>query len=431
MNETTLSYCFWQVIDGSSSRFVTNIDDIIHNSDRLVLQSVRLSHEGFRELGSILSRCQKIHTINLSYNRLRENAELPFIFQSGDGAYNFPLESLTLKGNRFGPRGVFVLLPFLKSRATELQCLDCSCCDIDDEGGRILAEALEFTSVKDLNLSHNPMGFRGLSSILSSKHAANLRSLELIECSIGREGIEEIIRFLDRGNQIALEDISFGGKNNKVIEVESMELLLRSLQNNMKITKVAILDKIICTESANDGYDRETSMRQRVADAVMKLICDTSSFHAICQSNHTLGYFLFNAPQGYIAPEKVRKAFHINRRADLSVHEKLRCKLQSIYFREDFDVEPFMLMKTVWMPHVLELISKRGSDPFVRAINKKYIHLAERGMGNLNGMFRFVRRWDHFFNVFTKASQKQKIGEKRKCDTAQVDESQVEKEHAT
>jgi len=428
MNETTLSYCFWQVIDGSSSRFVTNIDDIIQNSDRLVLQSVRLSHEGFRELGSILSRCQKIHTINLSYNRLEENAELPLIFQSGDGAYNFPLEILTLKGNRFGPRGVFELLPFLKSRTTELQCLDCSCCDIDDEGGRILAEALEFTSVKDLNLSHNPIGFRGISSILSSKHATNLRSLDLIECSIGREGIEDIVRFLGRGNEVALEDVSFGGKTGEVIAVESMEILLRSLQNNTNITKLAILNKIVCSA---DGYDDETLMRQRVADVVKKLICDTSSFQALCQSNHTLGYFLFNAPQVYIAPEKVRKAFHINRRADLSVHKKLRCKLQSIYFREDFDVEPFMLMKTVWMPHVLELISKRGSDPFVRAINKKYIHLAERGLGNLNGMFRFVRRWDHFFNVFTKASQKQKIGEKRKCRTAQVDENQVENEHAT
>ncbi|KAL7462301.1 hypothetical protein ACHAXS_004718 [Conticribra weissflogii] len=405
MNETSFSYCFCQAIDGSTSRFVTNIDDIIHNSDRLIMQSVFLTHEGCRELGSILSRCQKIHTINLSYNRLTEKAAISLIFQSGGGTYSFPLEQLILKGNRFGPRGVLALLPFLRSRTTDLHCLDCSSCDIDDEGGRILAEAMDFTSIKDLNLSHNPIGFRGLSSILASKSAVELRSLDLIECSIGREGIDEIIRFLDRGNEVALEEISFG--ENGVVEVESIELLLRSLRNRTKITKLAILDRIACIEAGADGFDEETSLRQRVADAVTKLICDTSSFETFCQSNHTLGYFLFHAPNCYIAPEKLKKAFHINRRADLSMNEKLRCKLRSIYFREEFDVEYFMSMKTVWLPNVLELISIRGSDPFARAINKKCINLAQRGMGNLNGMFRFVRRWDYFFNVFTDASHKQ------------------------
>ena len=89
----------------------------------------------------------------------------------------------------------------------------------------------------------------------------------------------------------------------------------------------------------------------------LRLICNTSSFAALCQSNHQL----FVAGTPILSDPILREALGINNRArkGVSVRNRLRSKLRKYYVKGSlFDVQPFADMDVLLMPYALELSTK-------------------------------------------------------------------------
>lgn len=83
-----------------------------------------------------------------------------------------------------------------------------------------------------------------------------------------------------------------------------------------------------------------------------RLVCDKSSFEALCESNHTIGsvcrynnvssgqYTDLGRAMMDLSPV-LEKALHINNCAGISEETKVRAKLMNFYFKGEFDMEPF------------------------------------------------------------------------------------------
>mmetsp|Transcript_4692 Transcript_4692/g.8687 ORF Transcript_4692/g.8687 Transcript_4692/m.8687 type:complete len:291 (-) Transcript_4692:339-1211(-) len=84
----------------------------------------------------------------------------------------------------------------------------------------------------------------------------------------------------------------------------------------------------------------------------------------------------------YEAPPFVKHALEINKNCDASTNQKLRTKLQSFYFREEYDLQPFLAMKSVCVPSILEMIANST------------INAEGEEEDNLSGLYRFIRNWN-------------------------------------
>lgn len=79
-----------------------------------------------------------------------------------------------------------------------------------------------------------------------------------------------------------------------------------------------------------------------------RLVCDKSSFEALCESNHTIGsvcrynnvssgqYTDLGRAMMDLSPV-LEKALHINNCAGISEETKVRAKLMNFYFKGEFD----------------------------------------------------------------------------------------------
>mmetsp|Transcript_7545 Transcript_7545/g.17106 ORF Transcript_7545/g.17106 Transcript_7545/m.17106 type:complete len:248 (-) Transcript_7545:365-1108(-) len=96
------------------------------------------------------------------------------------------------------------------------------------------------------------------------------------------------------------------------------------------------------------------------APNVQHLVCNLSSFEALCHSNHHLNWIGFNTDTFFEQNETLLKAFDINSRSyyGASITRRLRCKLRCFFFQGEFDVQPFAVMDVNLMPNVLELVTK-------------------------------------------------------------------------
>mmetsp|Transcript_24162 Transcript_24162/g.50990 ORF Transcript_24162/g.50990 Transcript_24162/m.50990 type:complete len:96 (+) Transcript_24162:103-390(+) len=75
------------------------IDDIIHHATLLQrMNKIELTQDECHDLGSILSRCERISSISLRIFSVTAEM-LTAIFQSDEGSYDFPLEKLNLAPN--------------------------------------------------------------------------------------------------------------------------------------------------------------------------------------------------------------------------------------------------------------------------------------------------------------------------------------------
>jgi len=214
-----------------------------------------------------------------------------------------------------------------------LDRLDLADCRIDDRGAEIVGEVLDTISVKLLNLVCNQFGGVGLARIL------------------GRDGFEEFCRFLSR-DDIGLERIKIPDS----LDIEWFEILLSSLRINTATKELIFFENFLI---GGDSEPREL-INDRFAEAAISLLCDTSSFENFCQSNHTVSKLTLRDNVDVAIPLIAECALMVNSYDTMSINAKLRWKLRSIFFWENFEFHPFLAMRSVWMPHVLELVSRSG-----------------------------------------------------------------------
>mmetsp|Transcript_17190 Transcript_17190/g.32811 ORF Transcript_17190/g.32811 Transcript_17190/m.32811 type:complete len:414 (-) Transcript_17190:71-1312(-) len=318
---------------------------------------------------------------------------LSALFQAEDGPYAFPLENMGLSDNGFGANGIEALRSFLVSRKGPLRSLHLHNNELGDGGAALLAEILEEMRISELDLSENQLTSEGLSRVFQSKNTTYaLTDLCIRENGDGSREKEEIVNFLGR-DDIALDAIAVGSYSVQ-LDIDWAVKLIRSLQTNVETTEILLL----CSNQNSDWQDEKAPF-QCIDVALKELVCNCSSVDALCRSNHVFSEFCIctlTHPFGenYVAPPIVKRALRINACEDLSINAKVRRKMQSILFRDGFDMGPFVSMKNIFIPHVLEIITRTEAAAMEDSDEE---HDGERfdsfPIGNLDGIFHFVRNW--------------------------------------
>jgi len=348
----------------------------------------QLSIEQWRKVGTTICRCKKMKEI--SFQGLNEYISvdvLRALFYTNGSPNISPLSCLRLGGNDFGLEGVRLLVPFLKTRS-EMDDLDLSDSNLDDEGARLIADVLDAVLVKELFLARNNITVAGMSSILNSRYSTTLLHLDMNGNNFsGRPEIDIIARFLGRDG-IALESIVIGGGDeleSEGFQVEWVEILLRSLRNNSSLRQLSIFSNI---------HDYVLgSISTQLINEIINLTGNTSSFDALCNSNHTFASLNVTVDEESFEPTlHLRRLLKINNIRDISSNQRLRCKLQSFYFQEIFSVEPFLSMKVSMMPNVLELVTQ-PSDAQGKEVGICSKCVATLN-GNLSDTYQFIRHWN-------------------------------------
>jgi len=337
-----------------------------------------ISRENWQKLGSVISQCKKLKNIIFrDFEALGENI-LTAVFQSTDGPYNFPLDHLSFENSKIGQDGIYALLPFIKSRK-ELNCLDLHGTDLGDSGAAVIGELLGEVRLNNLVISENPLSIFGINRIISAKNFKHLKTLGIHEIELETEEVEQIARVLKEQTN-SLEKLSIGCEDPELqqSQIEWVEILLQSLKTNKTMKSLTI------HSYTPHMYHLDPDLSDRLETILMSVVCDTASFSALCDSNHTL------VVSNCVSP----LATAINSHSGWSTNQKIRRKLQAIYFHGEFSVQDFLPMKTVWMPRVLELVSSlQGYHPSFGAI-RQYGECPLCQKRNLNGMYKFIRHWN-------------------------------------
>jgi hypothetical protein len=139
-------------------------------------------------------------------------------------------------------------------------------------------------------------------------------------------------------------------------------------------------------------------MARAVVPDIQSLVCNTTNFESLCESNHRLHNFGLALHLGLAGSyTNLEKALDINARHHLSIAKRLRSKLRAFYFKGEFDVQPFATMDVKLMPYVLELVTKiegyfpeeDNDDGESNTENEKILY--EACTKKINDIYRLVR----------------------------------------
>lgn len=207
--------------------------------------------------------------------------------------------------------------------------------------------------------------------------------------------------------------------------------LLESLSKDSKLVQINHEEKL-------GMFPRSAKSQSLLTPVVKKLICDTTSFESICQSNHNLhtigeqtDYLMCGGRGGVEGDmsdqdyQDLRDALMINRRVeDCPTHQleipsywaifnkqRLRCKLRLLYFRGEFSLDPFIDMDTELMPYLLEFVTKTEVHMYASAYkgDESKKHWFEIKSKNLDGVYRIIRNSGHIPDMFSFVSPETKI----------------------
>mmetsp|Transcript_3241 Transcript_3241/g.6542 ORF Transcript_3241/g.6542 Transcript_3241/m.6542 type:complete len:357 (-) Transcript_3241:49-1119(-) len=338
-------------------------------------------------MGSILSRCKKIEEMTINFAPELDEEMIRALFRSC-GPYIFPLTRLDLGHNDLGPGEIFELIPFLGCLFGVLEFFGLHHSRIGNRGCEMICEVLEDLDVLDLNMSYAQITAGGIAHILASQEDPCLERLDFRGNAIGRVDIDYLAVFLSQND--ILEYLLIDGTDQRDWEFEWMETLLQSLGNNPTLKEVRICGFVL---SQHDNEELQSC--NQLNSALKAMFCDTTNLDTFLGSDHVLALFFDNTP--YQPPEQVLGAMTINASPDISLNKKIRLKLQLLYFRQDFDMQPFNEMKLSWMPFVLEIGAMSDENvavaDFLKRASGKQGGIFRRG--NLNGIFKLMR---HYWN---------------------------------
>jgi len=327
---------------------------------------------------------------------------------------NYPLESLWLQRNDLSPNGLGVVLTFLQRIPTieELWLDDTS---LAREDIRLLSNSLQNMELTILQLSYNNIGNEEIEILLSADKCQRLESLALRGNTIATRGYNLISQFLSReGTSLKYLDIA----DNQPMNEEHAQTFVDSLPRQSTLINISFGNVLV-----KDERDELVCKAVGALKNIERLVCDTSSFISVLQSNHTILNICSSSvvsidwagrpdPLGMLFGRScfLKKALLINDRE--GVHDKIRAKLKAFYFKGEFDIdEPFADIDNILMPKILEMFtradagtSEDSSIEYESSEDESSDDEQERDeisyMQSFNAVYRIIRNVD-LPNLFT------------------------------
>ena len=361
---------------------------IITSERRNRISRLFFTTEQWEEMADDISSFTTLKYINLEDCGLTDD-KIEALF-GGDYTYKCPVESLILSRNRFGSTGIAAMLPFLTERTFKHMILDST--NVCNEGVRLLsAISIEVLSLENCNF----VGDIGVEHLLSSRNSAMLVELDLTGINFGRRGFESIARFLGRGGTAIKKFFANCNQN----QGECAKMIVSALSSN----NASKLEFISLHEHGGTREQRPSTRRDpilAVHEEVGKLLCDTTSFETICQSNHHLEWH-----EGHVLLLLNSNICRFETRSILGMNERrrehgattvqiLRSKLRSFYFTGEFDLQPFYDIDVNLMPYLLQLVTRKNESLEYKATNGGDL---DRGgyyevcVGDLASIYRIIR----------------------------------------
>ena len=360
---------------------------IITSERRNRISRLFFTVEQWEEMANDISTFTTLKYISLENCGLTDD-KIEALF-GGDYTYKCPVESLILSHNRVGSAGIEAMLPFLTERTFKHMVLDST--NVCDEGVRLLSEIeIEYLSLENCNF----VGDIGVGHLLSSRNSVMLVELDLTGIDFGRRGFESMARFLGRGDT-AIKKF-FANCNQNQGEYAKMIVNALSSNNSSKLELISLHEH---------GGTRGLLSQRRdpilaVHEEVGKLLCDTTSFETICQSNHHLEWhdvrsiLQFNYNIIGFETSSIVGINERRRERGATTVQILRSKLRSFYFRGEFDLQPFYDIDVNLMPYLLQLVTRKNES--LEYIETNEGDLGRGGyyevcIGDLASIYRIIR----------------------------------------
>ena len=343
----------------------------INVSERRSKLARLLTIEEWREMGEDINEWVKLDGLELSNCGLTDE-KLEALFGGLDtNDCDCPFEYLDLSNNPFSAAGIEAILTFLKERTVKPN-IQLNKTNLGSEGMRLLSEV----KIDTLALVNSQIGGDlGLRHILTSRNSNVLTALELKGVRFGRQGFEIVSSFLMR-DDISLKKLFIDCNRGPG---EYAKMIARALLSN----KSSKLELILLRSSSERSDPLKDIYRY-----VYKIMCDTTTFETLCQSNHHLQW---KNPH-WILPDNAPwfhslLAMNGRREHGATLSQILRSKLRRFYFNGNFDLQPFYKIEVNLMPHLLQLVTRKEEAPGVRNIDLHH----DVCDGDLGGIFRILR----------------------------------------
>ncbi|KAL9186887.1 hypothetical protein ACHAXT_010607 [Thalassiosira profunda] len=324
--------------------------------------------EDWKSMGNALRESKLLKKLKL-HGLTKEAVEELF-----GGNKDWPLlRSLDFCKGKFQHAGFKKILPLLKPLST-FDTLYIDGCSLGVASARLLADALDHTTISKLDLSGNAIKDEGLERILSSRNAKHLAELTLGKCKLTGHGFDLLAQFLRRDDN-ELKDLSVDicqerRSRDSEEEYRRQKVLVRAISKESKLEVVSF---------GNDEWELAEKAY------LSHLLCDTSNVEAVCNSNHQLRS-LTGGGNTYWG-DTVPAALSMNRdrrEKGATVPEVIRRKLRRFYFKGDFDVQYFNdKMDVVLMPFLFHL-AQRAQKQSIWGDRKAKID-------DINAIYRLLR----------------------------------------
>ena len=196
-------------IDGN---LACQLADALHNTTTLKTLELYVSHpdgtKGATGIGKLVHNNKSLEKVNVSCCKIDGKGVHHLVQALRE---NTTVTKLNLSGNPIGTNGALALAKVVHNKS--LQNFDMSNCNIDSEGlyACHLAQSFcENTTLKELDLSHNPIGTltKGAMALAKVMHSTSLQVVKVCSCSIDSEGAYHITQALHENTTLRRLDLS-------------------------------------------------------------------------------------------------------------------------------------------------------------------------------------------------------------------------------
>lgn len=170
----------------------------LNRLEELLLNHNEIGDAGLRAIANA-ERFKTLRKLALAENQIAQEG----LRALADSAYLTDLQVLDLSGNEIGDMGLaFMATASNYARLTELNLAGCG---IKLAGLANLAQSAYMTRLTSLDLSHNSLK-QGLTALLESKWAANLKSLSLRHCDLDSQSVRPLLAHFPAIGSLDLRD---------------------------------------------------------------------------------------------------------------------------------------------------------------------------------------------------------------------------------
>ena len=157
------------------------------------------------------------------------------------------VKKLDLQSQKIKDEGVQFLAQVINS--TSLESLNISYCEIGDVGMAALSSSLRHnTTLKHLNAGGNEFGDEGIIKLAEALNQTSLEELDISHCNIGDNGILALAQALSTNTSLE----TLNAKTSKAITTQTQDALERALLQNTSLTSLSV--NIPCNNKSNTEF---------------------------------------------------------------------------------------------------------------------------------------------------------------------------------